>query len=158
MKHYYIQVLNRKTNSATRRTFSSSQIFVEAGRYSFAPHSNRPRQRPILPLPFEGKMNYPALRDSPGGDAMDDDKEKSIFESFADAIQNTFDKAVDVTKNAIEPERIKPGDQVVIMPMAGSSMSDPMMPPFVIIPRRKKSASKQAAKTARKKSAKKSAK
>ena len=87
---------------------------------------------------------------------MDDDKEKSIFESFADAIQNTFDKAVDVTKNAIEPERIKPGDQVVIMPMAGSSMSDPMMPPFVIIPRRKKSASKQAAKTARKKSAKKS--
>lgn len=75
---------------------------------------------------------------------MDDDKEKSIFESFADAIQNTFDKAVDVTKNAIEPERIKPGDQVVIMPMAGSSMSDPMMPPFVIIPGvRKQLVSKQ---------------
>ena len=61
----------------------------------------------------------------------------------------------------MEPEPIKPGDEVVVMPMAaGGLMGEAVMPPFVIIPRRTsapKQISKKTPKTA-KKSAKKAAK
>jgi hypothetical protein len=61
----------------------------------------------------------------------------------------------------MEPEPIKPGDEVVVMPMAAAGLvGEAVMPPFVIIPRRTsapKQISKKTPKTA-KKSAKKAAK
>jgi hypothetical protein len=60
----------------------------------------------------------------------------------------------------MEPDPVKPGEQpVTYMPMAGDGLlADPMMPPFVVIPRRKKSTSKNAPKESGKNAAKKTVK
>src|SRR5206468_9766744 len=63
-------------------------------------------------------------------------------------------------KHAMEPDPVRPSEQpVAYMPMAGDGLlADPMMPPFVVIPRRKKSTSKNAPKESGKKAAKKTVK
>jgi hypothetical protein len=67
----------------------------------------------------------------------------------------------EATHEAMEPEPKKPGDEVVVMPMAATGlMGEAVMPLFVIIPRRTnapKQIFKKTPKTA-KKSAKKAAK
>ena len=97
---------------------------------------------------------------------MDDDKDdKSIVEKTLEAVKDIAVVASEATHKAMEPEPIKPGDEVVVMPMAAAGlMGEAVMPPFVIIPRRTsapKQISKKTPKTAKKsatKAAKKSAK
>jgi hypothetical protein len=45
-----------------------------------------------------------------------DDKEKSLFDSFADTIKHTFDVATEAAKKALEPEPLKPDEEVVVLP------------------------------------------
>jgi hypothetical protein len=97
---------------------------------------------------------------------MDDDNDdKSIIEKTLEAVKDIAAVASEATHKAMEPEPIKPGDEVVVMPMAAAGfMGEAVMPPFVIIPRRANAPeqiSKKAPKTAKKstkKTAKKSAK
>jgi hypothetical protein len=86
---------------------------------------------------------------------MDDD-DKSIIEKTIERVNDIAAKASEAAHKAMEPEPIKPGDEVVMMSKeAAGPMGDPVMPPFVIIPGRKK-ASKQTAKKAAKRTAKRS--
>jgi hypothetical protein len=43
-----------------------------------------------------------------------DDKEKSLFENFADTVKHTFDVATDAAKKEIEPEPLKPDEKIVV--------------------------------------------
>jgi hypothetical protein len=91
------------------------------------------------------------------------DGDKSIIEKTIEAVKDIAAIASEVAHKATEPEPIKPGDEVVMMPMAVTGfMGDNMMPPFVVIRHRRRSRAKKAplktAKTAAKKAAKKSVK
>jgi hypothetical protein len=89
---------------------------------------------------------------------MDDDKEKSIIEKTIEAVKDIAHTASEAAKHAMEPEPIKPGEEVVMMaPQGGNVLGEPVAPQFVVIPR-KKSRRKKAAKTVAKKTAKKTAK
>ena len=88
---------------------------------------------------------------------MDDDKDdKSIVEKTIAAVKDIATIASDAAKKAMEPEPLKPGEQIVAyMPMVNDGLlADPMMPPFVLAPRRKKSTSKKVPKKSAKKAAK----
>ena len=74
---------------------------------------------------------------------MDDD-DKSIIEKTIERVKDIAAKASEKAHKAMEREPIKPGDEVVMMSEA-APIGDPVMPPFVIIPGRKK-ASKQTSK------------
>jgi hypothetical protein len=90
---------------------------------------------------------------------MDDDKDKGIVEKTIEAVEGFASEVSDAAKHMMPPpEPLKPGNQVVMMPMAAAGfMGDSTMPPFVIISRPRKSRAKKAAKTTTKKTAKKSA-
>jgi hypothetical protein len=85
---------------------------------------------------------------------MDDDK--SIIEKTIERVKDLATKASEKAHKAIEPAPIEPGDEIVMSSTAaGGPMGDAVMPPFVIIPGRKK-APKQTAKEATKRTAKRS--
>jgi hypothetical protein len=91
---------------------------------------------------------------------MDDDKDKNAIEKLVDkingAVENITTTVSDAVQHAMEPDPVKLGEQpVAYMPIA---LADPMMPPFVVIPRRKKSTSKNVPKESGKKAAKKTVK
>ena len=88
---------------------------------------------------------------------MDNDKDgKSIIDKTLEVVKDIAAVAAEAAHKAIEPEPIKPGDEVVVMPMAGSGfMGEAVMPPFVIIPHRTNAPS-QTAKESPKKTSKKS--
>ncbi len=66
-----------------------------------------------------------------------DDKDKSIFESVTDTIKNTFDIATEAAKKALEPEPLKPDEEVVMIP--APEVADPMSPapPMVAVVKKK---------------------
>jgi hypothetical protein len=88
---------------------------------------------------------------------MDNDKDdKSIIDKTLEAVKDIATIAAEAAHRAMEPEPLKPGDEVVVMPMAAAGfMGEAVMPPFVIIPRRTNAPS-QIAKEAPKTTAKKS--
>src|SRR5665647_326962 len=115
--------------------------------------------RPLkIPEQPEGEVSYGDASDQWRG-AMDDDKEKSIVKKTVQTVKDIASTVSDVAKHAMEPEPLKPGEEAVTYTrMAGDGVvSDPMMPPFLVIPPRKKSTSKKAPKTTAKKTAKKTA-
>ena len=90
---------------------------------------------------------------------MDTGKDdKSIVEKTVDAVKEFAATVSDAAHKAVEPEPIKPGDEVVMMPMAAAGfMGDTVVPPFVVVSKQKKSPRKSRAKAAEK-AAKKSVK
>jgi hypothetical protein len=93
----------------------------------------------------------------------DNDHDKSIIEKTIEAVKNIATIASDAAKKAMESEPLKPGERVMMTPLTDSGLAtEPTMPPFVVLPRRKsraKAASKKIAKKAGKKpAAKKSSK
>lgn len=68
-----------------------------------------------------------------------DDKEKSIFESVTDTIKNTIDIATEAAKKALEPEPIKPDEELVAIPAPLSIGDDYMspMPPVIAVVKKK---------------------
>jgi hypothetical protein len=83
-----------------------------------------------------------------------------LVDKINDAVENITTTVSDAVQHAMEPDPVRPSEQpVAYMPMAGDGLlADPMMPPFVVIPRRKKSTSKNAPKESGKKAAKKTVK
>jgi hypothetical protein len=71
---------------------------------------------------------------------MDDDK--TLIDKTIETIKHVAQVATNAAMHALEPEPVKPGDDVVDLPATGTGilMDDPVIEPFVIIPRRKKSA------------------
>jgi hypothetical protein len=45
-----------------------------------------------------------------------DDKEKSLFDNFADAVKHTFDVAAEAANKALEPTPLKPDEELVVVP------------------------------------------
>jgi hypothetical protein len=85
-----------------------------------------------------------------------DDKEKSLFDSFADTIKHTFDVATEAAKKALEPEPFKPDEEVVVLPTPPDAfVSDPAPPMVVIVKKkpRKKSAVSMSGRIEQKKTA-----
>jgi hypothetical protein len=68
---------------------------------------------------------------------MDDDKEKSLFDSFADTIKHTFDIATEAASKALEPEPLKPGEEIVIVPTPPDPFVSDPAPPIVAIVKKK---------------------
>ena len=70
---------------------------------------------------------------------MDADKhDKSIVEKTVDAAKEFAATVSDAAHEAVEPEPIKPGDEVVMMPMAAAGfMGDAAVPPFVVVSKQK---------------------
>lgn len=104
-----------------------------------------------------------------------DHDDKSLIEKTLDAVKEIATSARDAAKHAMEPEPVKPGDQVVLIPIAGDGFADSLMSPMpmmpVVIPKKKRMApaklapakiapalKKAGAKKANKKSSKKAAK
>jgi hypothetical protein len=82
----------------------------------------------------------------------DNDQDKSIIEKTIEAVKDIATIASDAAKKAMEPEPLKPGERVMMMPLMDSGLAtEPMMPAFIVLPRRKsraKTASKETAKKA----------
>jgi hypothetical protein len=95
---------------------------------------------------------------------MDDkQQDKSTIQKTIEAVKEIATIASDTANKAMEPKPLKPGDRIVMVPLPDSGLtSTPVMPPFIVLPRRKsraKTTSKKTAKKAAKKSvAKKSSK
>jgi hypothetical protein len=86
------------------------------------------------------------------------DKDKGIVEKTIEAVEEFASEVKDAAKHMMDPDPVKPGDEVVMLPTADDGMfGAPMAPQFMVIHHRK-GRSKKAAKTAAKKTAKKSAK
>jgi hypothetical protein len=91
------------------------------------------------------------------------DNEKGVIEKTIEAVEEFASEVKDAAKHMMDPpEPLKPGDEVVMLPMANDGMfGGPMTPQYMVIHHRKKrskKAPKKTAKTAATKTAKKSAK
>jgi hypothetical protein len=90
------------------------------------------------------------------------DKDKGIVEKTMQAVEEFASEVKDAAKHMMDPDPVKPGDEVVMLPTADDAMfGAPMAPQFMVIHHRKgrsKKSPKKAAKTEAKKTAKKSAK
>jgi hypothetical protein len=62
------------------------------------------------------------------------DKEKSLLDSFADTIKHTFDIATEAASKALEPEPLKPEEELVVVPTPSDAfVSDPAAPIVAIV-------------------------
>lgn len=75
-----------------------------------------------------------------------DDNEKSFFETITDTIKNTVDIATEAAKSALEPEPLKPNEEVVVVPTSEVVTADAMAPMISVVKtkRRKKAPAKAA--------------
>jgi len=90
------------------------------------------------------------------------DKDKGIVEKTIEAVGEFASEVKDAAKHMMDPDPVKPSDEIVMLPTADDGLfGAPMAPQFIVIhhrKRRSKKPPKKAAKTAAKKAAKKSAK
>jgi hypothetical protein len=90
------------------------------------------------------------------------DKDKGIVVKTIEAVEEFASEVKDAAKHMMDPDPVKPGDEVAMLPMADDGIfGAPMAPQFMVIHNRKgrsKKPPKKVAKTAAKKAAKKSAK
>jgi hypothetical protein len=95
---------------------------------------------------------------------MHDDTEKSLVDKTIAAVKHIAEIATHAAEHALDPEPLKPGETVVMLPPANDGLlGAPEMPTYVVVPartksRKKASATKVAAKKAAKKSTSKSKK
>jgi hypothetical protein len=79
-----------------------------------------------------------------------DKDDKSIVEKTVEAVKGLAASISEAAHKTAEPEPIRSGDEVVMMPMATAGMiSETVVPPFVVVRRPKKSPKKTRAKSAR---------
>ena len=87
----------------------------------------------------------------------DNDQDKSLIEKTIEAVKDIAAIASDAAKKAMEPEPLKPSERVMMVPLMDSGLAtEPMMPTFIALPRRKsraKTTSKKTVKKANKKPA-----
>jgi hypothetical protein len=95
---------------------------------------------------------------------MDHDTEKSLVDKTIAAVKHIAEIATHAAEHALDPEPLKPGETVVMLPPANDGLlGAPEMPTYVVVPartksRKKASANKVRAKKAAKTSARKSKK
>jgi hypothetical protein len=66
-----------------------------------------------------------------------DDKEKSLLDSFADTIKHTFDIATEAASKALEPEPLKPDEELVVVPAPPDPFVSDRALPIVAIAKKK---------------------
>jgi hypothetical protein len=66
-----------------------------------------------------------------------DDKEKSLFDSFADTIKHTLDIATEAASKALEPEPLKPDEELLVVPTPPDPFVSDPAPPLVAIVKKK---------------------
>jgi hypothetical protein len=67
----------------------------------------------------------------------DDKDDKNFIEKTINAVKEIAHTASEAAKHAMEPEPLKPGEEVVYLPVTGGGlMGEPVMEPFVIIPKK----------------------
>jgi hypothetical protein len=66
-----------------------------------------------------------------------DDKEKSLFDSLADTIKHTLDIATEAASKALEPEPLKPDEELLIVPTPPDPLIGDPAPPLVAIVKKK---------------------
>jgi hypothetical protein len=83
---------------------------------------------------------------------VDNDKgDKSLVEKTIEAVKDLATSVTDAAKHAMEPEPIKPEDELVVLPMEGGGLlGEPALPQYAVIPRKKSRAEKASKKTAKK--------
>jgi hypothetical protein len=91
---------------------------------------------------------------------MNDDKNKGIIEKTIEAVEEFATNVSDAAKHMMDPpDPPKPGDEIIMMPMADAGMfGPPMTPQFMVIHHRMKSRAKKVAKRTSKKAAEKTGK
>jgi hypothetical protein len=68
----------------------------------------------------------------------DDNDEKNLIEKTIEAVKKIAHVASEAAAHAMEPEPLKPGDKVVLMPMVTDGMmGEGMIPPLVVVRRKK---------------------
>jgi len=80
-----------------------------------------------------------------------DGKDKGVIEKTIEAVEEFASEVKDAAKHMMAPpEPVKPGDEVVMLPMADDGMfGTPMTPQFMVVHHRKKRAKKAPKKTAK---------
>jgi hypothetical protein len=74
----------------------------------------------------------------------DNDHVKSIIEKTIEAVKDIATIASDAAKKAMEPEPLKPGERIMMVPLMDSGLAtQPMVPPFVVLHRQKSRAKKR---------------
>ena len=66
-----------------------------------------------------------------------DDKEKSLFDSFADTIKHTFDIAAEAASKALQPEPLRPDEELVVIPTPPDAFVSEPSPPMVMVVKKK---------------------
>lgn len=95
---------------------------------------------------------------------MHHDTEKSLVDKTIAAVKHIAEIATHAAEHALDPEPLKPGETVVMLPPSNDGLlGAPEIPTYVVVPvrtksRKKDSATKMAAKKAAKKSTSKSKK
>jgi hypothetical protein len=86
-----------------------------------------------------GGYDVPTCADSllHGMEDIMDDKEKSLFDSFADTIKHTFDIAAEAASKALEPEPLRPDEELVVIPTPPDAFVSEPSPPMVAIVKKK---------------------
>src|SRR5450631_3289407 len=85
---------------------------------------------------------------------MDHDTEKSLVDKTIAAVKHIADIATHAAEHALDPEPLKPGETVVMLPPASDGLSGASeMPTYVVVPVRKKSRKKASANNVRAKKA-----
>jgi hypothetical protein len=85
---------------------------------------------------------------------MDHDTEKSLVDRTIAAVKHIAEIATHAAEHALDPEPLKPGETVVMLPPANDGLlGAPEMPTYVVFPVRKKSRKKASAKKVRAKKA-----
>jgi hypothetical protein len=77
--------------------------------------------------------------------------DKSMLGKAVEAVKDFAANISEAAHKTAEPEPLKPGDEVVMMPMAADGLtSETVVPPFVVVRRPRKSSKKTRAKAAQK--------
>ena len=86
-----------------------------------------------------GGYDVPTSTDSllHGMEDIMDDKEKSLFDSFADTIKHTFDIAAEAASKALEPEPLRPDEELVVIPAPPDAFASEPSQPMVAIAKKK---------------------
>jgi hypothetical protein len=85
---------------------------------------------------------------------MHDDTEKSLVDKTIAAVKHIAEIATQAAEHALDPEPLKPGETVVMLPPANDGLfGAPEMPTYVVVPVRKKSRKKASANKVRAKKA-----
>ena len=62
-----------------------------------------------------------------------DDKEKSLFDRVADGFKDTIEIATEAAKKGLEPEPLKPDEEVVVIPAPAAADFMSPMPPMIAV-------------------------